>query len=120
MRDLRQGLVALVAIFAIVLHGLLATLSPVSATVSGFDPLTITCLSGGHDAAAPLDGNAPAPTHSCDHCVMCLATGLPAPEIASTAWMPTAAGPVARPPVMRLAIGSETRPHFPRGPPQIG
>lgn len=121
MRDLRQGLVALVAIFAIMLHGLLATLSPVSAAVSGVDPLAITCLTGGHDAAAtPQDGGTPAPTHNCGHCVLCLATALPAPAIAATAWAPTPAGVVTQPPVTRLAVTSEARPHFPRGPPQIG
>ncbi len=121
MRDLRQGLVALVAIFAITLHGLLATLSPASAAVSGFDPLAITCLTGGHDAAAPQqDGSTPAPTHKCDHCVLCLATGLPAPTITTTEWTPLPAGAVVQPPVSRLAVTSEVRPHFPRGPPQIG
>jgi len=120
MRDLRQGLMALVAIFAITLHGLLATLSPVSAAVSGFDPLAITCLTGGHDAAAPQDGSTPAPTHKCDHCVLCLATALPAPAIATTAWTPTPAGGVPHPPAPRLAVTSEARPHFPRGPPQVG
>lgn len=120
MRDLRQGLMALVAIFAITLHGLLATLSPVSAAVSGFDPLAITCLTGSHNAAAPQDGSTPAPTHKCDHCVMCLATALPAPATTSAEWTPSPAGTVAQPLVERLAVPSTARPHFPRGPPQIG
>lgn len=124
MRDLRQGLMALVAIFAITLHGLLASLAPAQAVPTGFDPLAITCLTGGHDAAASQDGNrdgsTPAPVHKCDHCVMCLATGLPAPEIATAAWAPESAGVVAQPRIVRLAVTSEIRPHFPRGPPQIG
>ncbi|MGN6463306.1 MAG: DUF2946 family protein [Pseudolabrys sp.] len=123
MREMRQGLVALVAIFAITLHGLLATLAPVSAAASGFDPLAITCLTGGHGATPQngnQDGSTPAPTHNCDHCVLCLATALPTPAVASTAWAPASAGVVTQPPVTRLAVTSEARPHFPRGPPQAG
>ncbi len=120
MRDLRQGLVALVAIFAITLHGLLAALTPAQAVTSGFDPLAIICLTGSHDGAAPQDGGTPTPTHTCDHCVLCLATALPAPAITTAAWTPTPAGVVPQPPVSRLAVTSEARPHFPRGPPQIG
>lgn len=120
MRGMRQGLVALVAIFAITLHGLLAALTPAQAITSGFDPLAITCLTGGHDAAVPQDGNTPAPTHNCDHCVLCLATSLPTPDIATAAWAPARAGVIAPVPATRLAVTSEASPHFPRGPPQIG
>lgn len=75
---LRQKL-AMLGIFAVLLHTMLSALMmPVAAATGSFDPLSYICHSG--PDGAPADDASPAgqpakPSAACDHCNLCSATG---------------------------------------------
>jgi hypothetical protein len=122
MRELRQGLTALMAIFAITLHSLLVTLSPQIAVAAAdrFDPYSIICLSGSsHNATSPADPGTPATQHNCDQCVMCVAPTLAGADAASAVWHPTPASRVDTPRSASDRTIVRHGPKLPRGPPLI-
>jgi hypothetical protein len=119
MRELRQGLTALMAIFAIILHSLLIALTPQIAVASAdqFDPYSIICLSGSHDASTRTDPGAPATQHNCGQCVICTAPALAGVDTASVVWHPTPVGRIDTPPSAPDRIIVRHGPKLPRGPP---
>jgi hypothetical protein len=118
MRELRQGLTALVAIFAITLHSLLLALTPPIAVASadGFDPYSIICLSG-HDAGTRGDPAAPATQPNCQQCVMCVAPVLAGADAARLVWQPALAGRIETPFAAPHSTIIRHGPKLPRGPP---
>jgi hypothetical protein len=116
MRELRQGLTALVAIFAITLHSLLIALSPqiAVASVDGFDPASIICLSG---HSVPADPDAPATQHNCQQCVMCTAPALAGADAIRVVWQPTPASRIDAPVSAPDHVLTRYGPKLPRGPP---
>lgn len=118
MRELRQGLTALVAIFAITLHSLLVTLSPQIAVAAAdqFDPASIICLSG-HGAGVPGNPDTPATQHNCQQCVMCVAPALAGADQVALVWEPTPAGSIEPPPSEPDHFLVRHGPQLPRGPP---
>jgi len=118
MRELRQGLTALVAIFAITLQSLLLAFTPpVALAAAGpFDPSAIICLSG-HDTGLPGDPASPATQHNCQQCVMCVAPALAGVDATRPAFQPTPAGRIEPPPAAFQPTIARHGPKLPRGPP---
>jgi len=84
LRQLRRG-IAVVLVYVMALHGVLAAVLPAVATTAAFDPTAVTCL---HDAGLPDDGGPPtgATQTGCDHCVLRVAVAPPSSS-GDVAWI---------------------------------
>ena len=115
-----RGLVWL-AIVAIALQTVFSGLAPGAGAQSlAFDPTGIICHSGaqaGPEQAPP----ASAPSHQCDHCILCSANlGTGAPQAPATGAFALTGGESLPAPLAAIAAArSHAGLHFARGPPPI-
>ena len=111
----RRG-VGLLAIYAIALHTILWTVTPLLAGQS-VDPFSVIC----HSAAADEPTQAPAPARNCEHCTLCSAMAPPTPEsgAAIAQLLPAPLIDVLRPTSVLPTLGIATTPKLARGPPAI-
>jgi len=115
-----RGLVWL-AIVAIALQTVFSGLAPGAGAQSlAFDPAGIICHSG-TSAASEQAPPASAPSHQCDHCILCSANlGTGAPQAPAIGALVLSRGESLLPPLSAIAaVRSHAGPHLPRGPPLI-